>query len=130
MYTHAVPLPEPRDGRPQMLAITRNITERKQAEAELRQLNEELEARVAARTAELEQANAALAIKEEEIRSVVDHMLDCVITIDEKGVVRSANPAVEQIFGYALDEVIGQNVSLLMPEPHRAAHDGYLERYC
>ena len=54
--THAVPLPGPQDGRPQMLAITRNITERKQAEAELRQLNEELEARVAARTAELEQA--------------------------------------------------------------------------
>ena len=58
--THAVPLPGPQDGRPQMLAITRNITERKQAEAELRQLNEELEARVAARTAELEQARARL----------------------------------------------------------------------
>ena len=56
MDTHAVPLPDPQDGRPRILAITRDVTERRQAEEELRQLNEELEARVAARTADLEQA--------------------------------------------------------------------------
>jgi PAS domain S-box-containing protein len=54
--THAVPLPDPQDGGPQMLAITRDISRRRQAEVALRQLNEELEARVAARTVELEQA--------------------------------------------------------------------------
>ncbi|WP_239288760.1 PAS domain S-box protein, partial [Candidatus Nitrotoga sp. 1052] len=108
-----------------------NASNRKRevAENDLRQLNQELEYRVAARTADLEQANIAMTVKEEEIRSVVEHMVDCVITIDEKGIIRSANPVVEKIFGYTRDEVIGQNVSMLMPEPHRSSHDGYIERY-
>ncbi len=108
-----------------------NASNRKReiAENDLRQLNQELEYRVAARTADLEQANVAMMVKEEEIRSVVEHMVDCVVTIDEKGIVRSANPVVEKIFGYTRDEVIGQNVSMLMPEPHRSSHDGYIERY-
>ncbi len=65
----------------------------------------------------LERANVNLARREEEIRSVVDHMVDCVITIDEKGIIRSANPMVKKVFGYTLDEVIGKNVSMLTPEP-------------
>ncbi len=95
----------------------------------LRRVSVELEHQVAARTADLERANVAMAIKEEETRSVVEHMVDCVITIDEKGIVRSANPVVEKLFGYTRDEVIGQNISMLMPEPHRSGHDGYMERY-
>jgi|GEM_PF-665980 len=95
----------------------------------LRRVSVELEVQVAQRTADLEQANVAMAIKEEETRSVVDHMVDCVITIDEKGIIRSANPVVETLFGYTRDEVIGQNVSMLMPEPHSSGHDGYMERY-
>jgi len=95
----------------------------------LRRVSVELEDQVAQRTADLEQANVAMAIKEEETRSVVEHMVDCVITIDEKGIVRSANPVVENLFGYTRDEVIGQNISILMPEPHRSGHDGYMERY-
>ncbi len=67
----------------------------------------------------LERANVNLARREEEIRSIVDHMVDCVITIDEKGIVRSANPVLERIFGYKPDEVIGQNISMLMPPPPR-----------
>ncbi|MDO9100920.1 MAG: ATP-binding protein [Candidatus Nitrotoga sp.] len=95
----------------------------------LRRVSVELEDQVAQRTADLEQANVAMAIKEEETRSVVEHMVDCVITIDEKGIVRSANPVVENLFGYTRDEVIGQNISILMPEPHRSGHDGYMGRY-
>ncbi|BBJ23374.1 hypothetical protein W01_13010 [Candidatus Nitrotoga sp. AM1P] len=95
----------------------------------LRRVSVELEHQVAQRTADLEQANVAMTIKEEEIRSVVEHLVDCVITIDEKGIIRSANPVVEKLFGYTRDEVIGQNVSMLMPEPHRSGHDGYMERY-
>ena len=95
----------------------------------LRRVSVELEDQVAQRTVDLEQANVAMAIKEEEIRSVVEHMVDCVITIDEKGIIRSANSVMENLFGYSRDEVIGQNVSILMPEPHSSSHDGYMERY-
>ncbi|SCY72834.1 PAS domain S-box-containing protein [Nitrosospira sp. Nl5] len=104
-------------------------SEREDAENDLRQLNQELENRVAARTADLERANAVLISKEEETRSVVEHMVDCIITIDDKSIIRSANPVVEKLFGYTRDEVIGQNVSMLMPEPHRSGHAGYIDRY-
>lgn len=103
--------------------------EREGAENNLRQLNQELENRVAVRTADLERANAALISKEEETRSIVEHMVDCIITIDDKSIIRSVNPVIEKLFGYTRDEVIGQNISMLMPEPHRSGHDGYVERY-
>ena len=103
--------------------------ERDVAENDLRQLNQELENRVAARTADLERANAVLVSKEEETRSVVEHMVDCIITIDDKSIIRSVNPVIEKLFGYTREEVIGQNISILMPEPHRSGHDGYIDRY-
>lgn len=106
-----------------------DITARRRAEEAIHKLNAELEYTVLARTAELELANATLAKKEQEIRSVVDNLLSCVISIDERSIVHSANAAVEKMLGYSIAEVIGQNVSMLMPEPHRAAHDGYIERY-
>ncbi|MDN5836313.1 MAG: PAS domain S-box protein, partial [Nitrosospira sp.] len=108
-----------------------NASNRKKegAENNLRQLNQELENRVAARTAELERANTVLASKEEEMRSVVEHMVDCIITIDEKSIIRSVNPVIEKLFGYTREEVIGQNVSMLMPEPHRSGHGGYIDSY-
>ena len=84
--------------------IVRDITERKQAEAELR--------------------DAA-----ERMRSVVNHVVDGIITIDERGNIESYNPAAQKIFGYAREEVIGRNVKMLMPEPYHAEHDGYLENY-
>ncbi|MHB1360965.1 MAG: hybrid sensor histidine kinase/response regulator, partial [Rhodocyclaceae bacterium] len=99
-----------------------DITQRKTAETALRNLAAELEDRVAERI-------LALTNKEEEIRSLVDNLVDCVIHIDSRGIMRSANPAVERILGWAPHELIGQNVSMLTPEPHRSAHDGYLERY-
>ncbi|BCT68187.1 PAS domain S-box protein [Nitrosospira sp. NRS527] len=103
--------------------------ERDLAENDLRQLNQDLETRVATRTAELERANAILASKEEETRSVVEHMMDCIVTIDDKSIIRSVNPVIEKLFGYTREEAIGQNVSILMPEPHRSGHDGYISRY-
>ncbi len=109
--------------------LTASNRERDVAEDDLRQLNQDLENRVAARTADLERVNAALASKEEETRSIVEHMVDCIITIDDKSIIRSVNPVIEKLFGYTREEAIGQPVSILMPEPHRSGHEGYVNRY-
>ena len=90
--------------RPRFAGIIRDITARKQAEAALRESQ--------ART-----------------QAILDTAVDGIITIDDHGTVESANPAVERLFGYAPAELIGRNVSLLTPSPHREHHDEYIARY-
>lgn len=104
--------------------------QRNEAEENLRQLNQQLEHRVEERTADLQRANEALTIKEEEVRSVVEHMVDCVVTTDEIGTILSANPVMEKLFGYNRDEMLGRNISIIVPEPDRSRHVGYMENYC
>lgn len=62
-------------------------------------------------------------------RAVLETAVDGVIMINARGIVQSFNPAAEQIFGWQAHEVIGQNINMLMPEPHHSAHDGYLRRH-
>ncbi len=62
-------------------------------------------------------------------RSIVDTAVDAIVVIDMAGTVRAFNRAAERTFGYLAEEVIGRNVSMLMPEPDRSAHDGYLAHY-
>jgi PAS domain S-box-containing protein len=66
---------------------------------------------------------------EERMRSIVDHVIDGIITIDEHGTVESLNPAAQRLFGYSAAEIVGQNVKQLMPEPFHSEHDGYLANY-
>ena len=72
----------------------------------------------------------SLSESEDRLRSIVGMATDAIIVIDEKGLVESINPAGEQMFGYAADEVIGRNVSMLMPEPVRSGHQTYIDVYC
>ena len=101
----------------------RDATERRTAQETLRALNETLEAKVVERTSELEITNNALASKELEIRSVIEHMADGVVTFDDHGVIRAANSKVEEIFGFAPPSLRGGHVSLLIPALDGLASD-------
>lgn len=63
------------------------------------------------------------------LRSILDTVPDGVVVIDRDGLMTSFSPAAERMFGWTASEVLGKNVSLLMPEPHAAAHDDYIQRY-
>jgi len=92
------------EGRTTFVGIIRDITERKRTEQEVRH--------TAAR-----------------LRAVLDTAVDGVILIDARGTVLMFNPACERLFGYGAEEVLGRNVKMLMPEPYRKEHDGYIENY-
>jgi PAS domain S-box-containing protein len=87
-----------------LIAVAQDITERQQAEEALRE-------------------------REARLSSVISTAPDAIITIDELGLIHSFSKAAEDLFGYEAGEVIGRNVNMLMPSPHREGHDGYLARY-
>lgn len=70
-----------------------------------------------------------IAAIQDQLHRIIDNVYEGIITIDERGIVKSFNPAAEQMFGYHAVEVVGSNVSMLMPSPDREAHDGYIARY-
>ncbi|MFO1496964.1 MAG: PAS domain S-box protein [Verrucomicrobiota bacterium] len=74
-------------------------------------------------------AEAALRESRERMRALLATAVEGIITIDERGLIESINPAAEQVFGYKAGEIVGQNVSLLMPSPHREEHDHYMSNY-
>ena len=92
------------NGERMFTGIVRDITERKRAEIEL-------------------QTN------ENRIRALFDTIVDGIIVIDAKGRIQTLNPAAVALFGYSPDEVQGQNIKMLMPEPYAGEHDGYLHNY-
>jgi len=92
------------DGESIFVGIIRDITERKLAEQALRE--------TAAR-----------------LRTLTETAVDGAILIDARGVVLIFNPACEKLFGYSADEVIGENVKMLMPQPYRHEHDRYITNY-
>jgi two-component system sensor kinase FixL len=77
------------------------------------------------------ESESACAQKERDalLRAIVETSPEGLITIDQKGIIQWFNPAAEKMFGYRADDVIGRNVSCLMPSPDREHHDGYLARY-
>ena len=89
----------------------RDMDRRRQAEAEL--IHSAMEAEAASRLH----------------RSVVDNIIDAVITLDEQGRIESFNPAAEQIFGYQAAEMMGLDFGILMPESYRSERPGYAARF-
>jgi two-component system sensor kinase FixL len=71
----------------------------------------------------------ALRISDARWRAVVDAAVDGILVIDSTGRIEAFNHAAEQMFGYTEAEVLGQNVRMLMPEPDRSRHDGYLQHH-
>lgn len=64
-----------------------------------------------------------------ELQAIVDAAIDGIVKISERGIILSFNESAERIFGYKTEEVLGKNVNMLMPNPDRDAHDGYLKHY-
>jgi two-component system sensor kinase FixL len=86
------------------VGIIRDITERRRAEAELRE-------------------------REARLRTILDTAVDAIIVIDEKGRIESFSASAARLFGYRPAEAVGQNVKMLMPSPYQEEHDDYLRRY-
>lgn len=74
-------------------------------------------------------AESALRESETRIHAIINTAVDGIITIDERGIIDDINPSALKIFQYDKEEVIGKNISILMPEPDRGLHDSYMERY-
>jgi two-component system, LuxR family, sensor kinase FixL len=72
---------------------------------------------------------AALQAAQARLRSILETVPDAMIIIDQRGNVESLSMTAERLFGYEAGEVVGRNVKMLMPAPHREQHDGYLGRY-
>lgn len=70
-----------------------------------------------------------LLAREMHLQSILDTIPDAMIVIDAGGKIQSFSSAAERLFGRTADEVMGENVSILMPSPYREGHDGYIARY-
>ena len=71
----------------------------------------------------------ALRSQESHLRSILSTVPDAMVVIDDQGLILSFSAAAEQLFGYSEAELLGANVSMLMPSPDRERHDNYIRRY-
>lgn len=75
------------------------------------------------------QDRAALEASTQHTQTILNDIADGIITIDKRGVIQSFNHAAETIFGYRARQIIGKNISELMPEPFRSQHDDYIRNH-
>ena len=85
--------------------------------------------KIARDLSEEHRANQELQRREALLRSILDTVPDALVVIDEHGLIQSFSAAAERLFGFGFEEVVGRNVSMLMPSPYREQHSSYLARY-
>src|SRR5688500_19897644 len=68
-------------------------------------------------------------VEAQRLTAILESAVTAIISIDSRGLIETLNPAAERLFGYTAPEMIGKNVSRLMPEPFRSQHDTYLAKY-
>ncbi len=121
---------EGKQGQPlQFLIYILDANDRKQLESEIQDSNTKLDALVKEKTKELENSKLQLEKSEAYLTGILHHMVDGVITINDKGIILSVNPEAEKIFGFFSHEMCGRNVSMLMPESYARKHDQYIKTY-
>jgi len=98
--------------------VVRDISEQKKIENDRRRV-----------ATALELTRNELEKNRKQLRATLDGIAEAIITIDEKGFIRSINPAVERIFQYSVSSLIGTNIKILMPEPYKSEHDQYIKNY-
>jgi PAS domain S-box-containing protein len=81
------------------------------------------------RLKELMEVREALQTSEQRHRAILETAVNAIITINERGIIDSINSSTVQMFGYTSEELVGKNISVLMPSPYREGHDGYLQNY-
>lgn len=106
----------------QMQGYVFDDTGRRKAEAQLKELNVTLEQRVAQRTAELSDAH-------DRFRAITDSALVGILTLNERGMIESLNPAAVNLFGRAPEAMLGRNVGEFMASPHAAKKEDFLTHY-
>ena len=62
------------------------------------------------------------------LRGILESAIAAIVTINDRGVIESINPATERLFQYTATELVGANVKVLMPEPYKSEHDGHPAR--
>lgn len=67
--------------------------------------------------------------KKDKLEALLDAAVDTIVTIDRHAVIRSVNPSAQKLFGHTVEEMVGRNISFLMPEPWASQHDSYIRRY-
>ena len=111
------------DGTPDHnILLVQDISARKKAEAQVLELNRELERRVDERTRQLAESEART-------QAIVDNVIDGIITVDEQGKILSVNPRIEAIFGYRSTELVGNDAAMLAPVFRRDVFARYIQRY-